>query len=310
MAHLPPQTAIFSPSVARAAASAAADWSHIDTWLASHLGSSRTSLPPFERNPDTLRALLALAAFNESADESRASLSRLESQALSDLQQPASTSASDPSTTARTAILSSLETSLSREGTIALDALAAVSVESGIAFPTPEKLASRLASIPPQIAELEQASARIAALSAYITSETDRLASLSADLEREDSPYRPPNDLAKANLEAQRHIRNLTARLPELRDRVTGLARSVGVPSPTMEQVRREEEAYLALQKEKQALDAQVAAYEGLPADVDEARRELEALRDELRNMTARRDAVFEGLVERETPRKPTSRRP
>lgn len=305
MSHLPPQTAIFSPSVARAAASAAADWSHIDTWLTSHLGRSP---PPFERNPDTLRALLALSAFNESADDSRASLLRLESQALSTLQQPPP-GQDDAAATARAAILSSLESSLSREGTTALNALASLAVTSGTAFPTPPVLAARLAALPPQIASLQQATSRTAALASYVSSSTADAATLSAELEADDSPYRPPNDLAKANLEAQRHIRNLTARLPELRDRVNGLARSVGVPSPTLEQVRREEEAFVALLRDKQALDAQVAAYEGLPADVDEARRELEALRDELRRITERRDAVFEGLVERETPRKPTARR-
>lgn len=305
MSHLPPQTAIFSPSVARAAASAAADWSHIDTWLTSHLGGRAP--PPFERNPDTLRALLALSAFNESADDSRASLLRLESQALSSLQQPPPEN--DVAATARAAILSSLESSLSREGTTALNALANLAVTSGTAFPTPSVLAVRLAALPPQIASLQQATSRTAALASYVSSSAASAAELSASLEEDDSPYRPANDLAKANLEAQRHIRNLTARLPELRDRVNGLARSVGVPSPTLEQVRREEEAFVALLRDKQALDAQVAAYEGLPADVDEARRELEALRDELRRITERRDAVFEGLVERETPRKPTARR-
>lgn len=303
MSHLPPQTAIFSPSIARAAASAAADWSHMDTWLTSHLGRPP---PPFERNPDTLRALLALFAFNESADDSRASLLRLESHALSSLQQPPPEN--DAAATARAAILSSLESSLSREGATALNSLASLAVTSGTAFPTPPVLAARLAALPPQIASLQQAKSRTAALASYVSSSTADAATLSASLEEDDSPYRPANDLAKANLEAQRHIRNLTARLPELRDRVNGLARSVGVPSPTLEQVRREEEAFVALLRDKQALDAQVAAYEGLPADVDEARRELEALRDELRRITERRDAVFEGLVERETPRKPTTR--
>jgi HAUS augmin-like complex subunit 1 len=52
-------------------------------------------------------------------------------------------------------------------------------------------------------------------------------------------------------------------------------------------------------------LDARVKAFMGLPADTDAARRELERVRDELGDITRRRDAVFEGLVERETPRKP-----
>ena len=54
----------------------------------------------------------------------------------------------------------------------------------------------------------------------------------------------------------------------------------------------------------KKDLEAQVNAFQGLPPDRDLARQELEALRAELRGVARRRDAVFEGLVERETPRK------
>ena len=94
MAHLAPHlhqhhhhhqsnAAIFSPSVARAAASTAKDWSFVDDWLhrkyaassASGGGggktaakrSSWTTVPQFERNPETLKALLALAAANEAS---------------------------------------------------------------------------------------------------------------------------------------------------------------------------------------------------------------------------------------------------
>ena len=45
-------------------------------------------------------------------------------------------------------------------------------------------------------------------------------------------------------------------------------------------------------------------AFAGLPPDVELARQEVEGLREELRGLVARRDEVFEGLVERETPRK------
>ncbi len=84
MAHIPPSTAIFSPSVARLAASTAKDWNYVDSWLSSKL-HGRTP-PPFERNPDTLKALLALAALNEAADEERDLLARVDAAALHDAQ--------------------------------------------------------------------------------------------------------------------------------------------------------------------------------------------------------------------------------
>ncbi|KAI1117792.1 hypothetical protein F5Y14DRAFT_323654 [Nemania sp. NC0429] len=114
MSHLAPQAAIFSPSAARAAASTAKDWAYVDAWLRRQFAALRqgqvqqghgqdgspatapqnqsniskpttTSPPPFERNPETLEALLSLIAANEEADEDRDRLARLESAALSEV---------------------------------------------------------------------------------------------------------------------------------------------------------------------------------------------------------------------------------
>ena len=76
--------AIFSPTIARIAASTARDWSYVDSWLSSKLPPGRP-LPSFERNPDTLKALLALAAANEAADEQRSLLARAEAEALKEV---------------------------------------------------------------------------------------------------------------------------------------------------------------------------------------------------------------------------------
>lgn len=325
MAHLPP-AAIFSPSVARAAASAAKDWNYVDAWL--HAKFHGRSPPPFERNADTLRALLALAGSNEAADEERALLCRVEAGALHELQARESKSKTEtktnkPSTdedgdnsndnedidsnTARDAILSAVRENLSRDGSAALDAMASVAVAGGLAFATPEDLGRRMAELPGQLGELEQMEARVQVLARYMENEVRKLEQLAGELT--DEGYRPASDLAKQNLEAQRKIKGLSARIPELRDKVAALASSVGMPKPTIEQVKREEEDYLTLLAEKNELDAQVKSFQGLPHDTDQARQELENLRNELRHMKQRRDAVFEGLVERETPRKP-SRRP
>ncbi|KAL2163703.1 hypothetical protein VTH06DRAFT_5761 [Thermothelomyces fergusii] len=119
--------------------------------------------------------------------------------------------------------------------------------------------------------------------------------------------YHPPPTLALQNLALQRQIKSLSAQIPALRDKAAALARSQGgaAPSPSLARVREEEEAYLALLSLKQELDARVRAFAGLPHDTGLARRELEGLREELRRLEARRDEMFEGLVERETPRKP-----
>jgi HAUS augmin-like complex subunit 1 len=51
-------------------------------------------------------------------------------------------------------------------------------------------------------------------------------------------------------------------------------------------------------------LEVQVKSYHGLPQDTDLARLELEGVRVELQDLRHQRDSMFEGLVERETPRR------
>ncbi|KXX78553.1 hypothetical protein MMYC01_204949 [Madurella mycetomatis] len=342
MAHLPPNAAIFSPSVARAAASAAKDWSYVDGWLNRKFPRGP---PAFERNADTLRALLALASANEAADEERALIARLEAEALSQLRAHEESQEDNNSTNALDgaceAILTALESSLTREGQTALDAMSALALQSGIAHPTPPALGTSLINLSTQSSTLDQTLSRLATLTAYITRETQITSHLSAELrppsppnhhhhpayeeEEEDNDddkdkseetpgsyrgYHPPATLALQNLSTQRRIKALSSRIPELQDKAAALAKSLGgkPPSPSIEQVRREEEAYLALLVQKRDLDAQVRAFQGLPPDADQARHELESLRSELRRMTIKRDEVFEGLVERESPRKPARR--
>ncbi|KAK3906255.1 hypothetical protein C8A05DRAFT_11989 [Staphylotrichum tortipilum] len=344
MAHLPLNAAIFSPSVARAAASAAKDWSYIDSWLQRKFPGRGP--PPFERNADTLRALLALASANEAADEERALVARLEAETLDQLraQEDAQDAQHQNTTTppaatlhsAREAILTSLESSLTREGQTALTSLAALALQTNIPLPTPTALGAELISLSTETLALDQTTARVHTLTSHLAREAASTASLSASLrppsphphddhdhDNPDNPhlhlqhhrrhsslskgYHPSSTLALQNLTTQRRIKHLTARVPEQRDKAASLARSAPAnlsQSTSIPHLRREEEAYLSLLSEKRALDTQVRAFAGLPPDAELARQELEDLRAELRGLTARRDALFEGLVERETPRK------
>ncbi|KAK4194388.1 hypothetical protein QBC40DRAFT_319865 [Triangularia verruculosa] len=324
MAHLLNNTAIFSPSIARAAASAAKDWSYIDTWLAHKFPSNRPP-PPFERNPETLKALLALAAANETADEERALLLALESQTLTSLQKSQSKPDGDLLTTTRNSILTSLESSLTRDGSTALTSLANLSL---LLLPTPTTpspvtLAHNLLSLQSQLAQLEQTLSRIETLSSYISSESQSLSTLSSHLnirpssshsddadETTNPPksqnYHPHPSLAKSNLAAQRRIKSLSARVQELAaaHASPNLSLDHDRGGTGIQEIHAQEQAYLKLLQQKKDLDAQLASFAGLPHDIDAAREELENLRIELKRTTDERDSVFEGLVERETPKK------
>ena len=352
MAHLPPNAAIFSPSVARAAASAAKEWSYIDAWLQRKFPGRGP--PPFERNPDTLRALLALASANEAADEERALIARLEAETLSQLRahehaqdQPQPSHPDDTATTpppptlhsAREAILASLEASLTRDGQTALTSLAALALQTNTPLPTPSALGATLHALTTETLTLSQTLARTHTLSTYLTHEAAQTTALSTSLQQPnphddddhnpstaDPPpaggaagggatgYHPPPNLSLQNLTTQRRIKSLSARLPELRDKAASLARSTpynnnnttkgSSSSSSIPHLLQEEAAYLALQSIKRDLETQLHAFAGLPPDVELARQELEGVREELRGLVARREEVFEGLVERETPRK------
>jgi HAUS augmin-like complex subunit 1 len=294
MAHLSP-SAIFSPSVARQQLAAAKDWNYIDSWLSTKF-SGKT--PPFERNNDTLKALLALAALNESADEERELLARVEAKALRDLQSNAD---EDPNVE----ILNGLETALTREGQTSIEALSTLSVLLNQPLADTENMGRNIIDLQVTSYNLDQASDRISILENRLNTELDRINTLIKDLESD--AYQCPPDLVKQTTDYQRKTKALATQLPELRDRVASLSAVTGTPTATVEDVKAEEHKYKDMIAKVNALEAQVRTYHGLPQDTDLARLEVESVRVELRNLTRQRDSMFEGLVERETPRKPRS---
>lgn len=312
MAHLAPHTAIFSPSVARAAASTAKDWSYIDVWLKDKYQGRR--VPTFERNAETLKALLALISHNESADEKRDQVAQIEAAALEEVKVAEAEKVRRRKVTGPSIdgeliaddVLQAVENGLTGEGKTALDSMANMAVELGMAYPTPESLGSKFVELKSRAAELEQTLERVTLLERYLNREAATMDAFIQELQSDD--YKPPADLAKQNLELQRQIKSMSTRLPELRQHVASLEKSVGMPSLTVEEVKMDEEDYLELLAKKKDLDAQVKAFAGLPPDIETARAELEAFRTDLRDATEKRDAVFEGLVERESPAKPRRR--
>jgi HAUS augmin-like complex subunit 1 len=116
--------------------------------------------------------------------------------------------------------------------------------------------------------------------------------------------YQPSPDLTKQTIDYQRKTKALASKLPELRDRVTSLAASLGNRKVTIQDVKAEEEKFKSLLSTVKDLEVQVKSYHGLPQDTDLARLELEGVRVELQDLRHQRDSMFEGLVERETPRR------
>lgn len=286
--------AIFSPSVARIAASNARDWSYVDSWLKSKFPDR--PVPAFERNPDTLKALLALASFNEAADEEHQLVARADAEILEGLKD----AHANHRDSLKDTLLDAIESDLPKDGKVALDGMATMAVQAGVPFPEPEDLGRRMLDHQRSIFEAEQMKARVEILQRYIISDVSRMNGLRETLQGDDYTLRP--ELAKQNLEQQRKVKAMAAQLPESQDRVASLAVSHNTSHPTIQDIARDEQEYLDLVNRKNQLDLRLAAFEGLPSDPDMARAELETLQEQLRGTTSRRDAVFEGLVERESP--------
>lgn len=295
MAHLSP-SAIFSPSVARQQLAATKDWNYIDGWLSSKFGGR--SAPPFERNNDTLKALLALAALNETADEDCELLSKIEAKSLQDLQKK---EALDPNGE----ILRAIEDHLTREGHVSLDALSSAGVALRLPFAETERLAQKIVGIQVTSFNLEQASDRVAILHNHLSTELERIAALVEELQGD--TYRPSSELSKQTLDYQRKTKVIAAKLPEIKNRIASLTAAGRGSRPTIEDVKLEEEGFRELTATVKELEAQVKGYHGLPHDTDLARLDLEELRVELKKLTRQRDSMFEGLMERESPKKSRS---
>ncbi|KZL75402.1 hypothetical protein CT0861_05548 [Colletotrichum tofieldiae] len=304
MAHLPPSTAIFSPSIARIAASTAKDWSYVDSWLASKYQGR--PVPAFERNPETLKALLALANSNETAEEEGELVVRAEAGAIQELaamqDQPETNSELPTSAATRERMLDAVQDHLTREGRSALNSMATLSCQLSVAYPDAETLGHSMIGLHAEASELEQMRVRVHILHKYIEQESTAVDELLWTLRSDD--YKPANDLARQNLEMQRRIKTMAARIPELRDRMSNLNQYPTASHPTIEQMAQEEANYLGLLAQKKGLDEEVDQFSGLSDNVKTARAELEHLRAEVRTVTHHRDAIFEGLVERESPRK------
>lgn len=293
MAHLSP-TAVFSPSIARQQLAAAKDWSYIDAWLS--LKFAPRPVPPFERNGATLASLLALASLNQSADEERDMLFTVQTKAVHELAQRHQ---ADP----HGETLEALEDALTRDGRISLNALADMSVALHQPVADVERLAGKLLELQRREYDLQQASARVDLLQKHISREMARLDVLISDLKS--GVYDVPADLSKQTLDYQRKTKVLAAKIPELRDRLASLTMAAGgTPTPTLHDVNHEEDRFRELMEVVKSLETQVKSYHGLPHDTDLARLEVETLKAELRDLSRRRDNMFEGLVERESPQK------
>jgi HAUS augmin-like complex subunit 1 len=279
-------SALFSPSKARIAQAQARDWGFVDSWLVKRYSGKR--IPAFEKGEDTLEALLTLATLNESADEQRQAVDRVEQCALFGLEKQRCGASED--------IYQAILRHLDQEGDESLETLA----KSTLILNTPSNatvagLAAASIDLQTENFDLSQQQAHLKDQKAALQREANRLKALLRELK--DEAFQPAPDIAEQTIEWNKASKHLKAKVGEYDDRLSAL-RSASSPSISVEQVAQQAENLQSQQLKLIGLEAELRAYQSLPTNAREARATLEGSRDELRRLIQRRDRLFEGLVQ------------
>jgi HAUS augmin-like complex subunit 1 len=273
-------SALFSPSKARAQQAQAKDWAFVDAWLAKRYGKA---FPNFERNEETLQALLSLVTVNEGADEQRALIERVEKAALQ-----AGARRTEDTDSIYEAVLAALPS----HGHASLKALA----ESGALLGTTDvsRMALAVCDLTTQDLEYGERCNRARDQESSLQREQVRLRALLNELGRDD--FQAPAELPEQTGEWMRNARQLKAKLAEYDERLSALRTST-TASPSLESVSQQMKDLEAQQQRLSELNANLSAFDSLPSDPKAARAKMEAATAQLRNLTQRRDELFEGLA-------------
>lgn len=253
---------MFSPSIARTATTEAKDWSFVDSWVAAQLPGCQP--PPFERNIDTLRVLLALIAFSDTASEEARLMTQVDRDALGELPRnsdSAGNTASVTPSTMRSSLLHIIEQELPKEGRIALDSMSSMALSTKISLPEPDQLGAAIIGTQSAIFDTEQMTSRAELLEQNIHTELVHAAHLLKTMQ--DEVCSAPECLGKRNLELQRTVKAMVAQVPEFERRVASLESSTASLDFTVHDILREEDDLVALLENKKELENRISVFRG-----------------------------------------------
>lgn len=285
-----------SPTKARQAAMQAKDWAYINSWLTRKY--TPKPVPQFERNEDTLRVLLTLAAANDAADEETNIHHRAQEEALHAFKVQEEAERKDPHERQKNEILDEVEMCLDDKGRRDLDDLAESAVVMGNTLnPEPEDLSQSIFELTAEDFEAQDQVAKVETLRLYLQKELSRL---QADLEelKSNEAYAMPQDVQAQTSEWIRGTKMLSTKVGEYHDRIASLERNQP-PGPTIEQLMMDEKNVIRLQDTVKSLEARVRAFHDLPTDIPGARARYKELETELNQLNRHRDTLFGTLVGR-----------
>lgn len=286
-----------SPTKARQAAIQAKDWAYVNSWLSRQYAPK--PVPHFERNEDTLRVLLALAAANDAADEEANLQHSAREEAVQTFKLHEDAQTKDPHERQKNEILDEVEMCLDERGRNTLDDLADAAITLGDTLnPTPEFMGQSIVELTAEEFDAQDQVAKVDMLHRYLQKE---LARLQEDLEelRSDKAYEAPADTQSLTSEWVRGTKVLSTKVGEYQDRIASLERNQA-RGPTIDELMVEEENVIRLRESVRSLEGRVKAFHDLPKDVSGARARYIELERELDQLTRRRDMMFGNLVERQ----------
>ncbi|GAB7337360.1 hypothetical protein MBLNU457_g2708t1 [Dothideomycetes sp. NU457] len=276
---------LFSPSKARQQEAQAKDWLYVDEWLRQQYAPRRA--PTFERNDDTLQALMSLVAANERADEQRGLVDGLEQAALDE--------AKESPTDAHYEIYEAIETNMTSDAAAAACSLAKTAVLLNSVTTQPMVMAADLVNVTNRHFALSQQLVCTEALRKTIASERMNIQQL---LKEVTGPaFVAPPDLQDKIAEWTRGTKHLKSKLNEYHDRLS--ASQVVVPQPDIKAVGLKRADTERLHSEVAELNEKLLVFQGLSSTPADAQAEVEHAKAQLKSLMAERDDLFQRLVQR-----------
>ncbi|OQD74645.1 hypothetical protein PENDEC_c010G01566 [Penicillium decumbens] len=285
-----------SPTKARQAAILAKDWAYVNSWLSRQYAPK--PVPPFERNEDTLKVLLTLAAANDAANEEALLQHRAREEAIQVSKLREEAERKDAHERQKNEVLDEVEMYLENKGRQDLEDLAESAVVLGNTLnPDPGDLGQSIVELTVEDFDVREQMAKVETLHRYLQKELSRL-QLELEALKSDKAYETPSDIQSLTSEWTRGTKTLAIKVGEYQDRIASLERNQP-RGPTIEGLMVEEENVIRLRETVKSLEARVKAFHDLPTDIPGARAKYKELERVLSQLTRQRDTMFGSLVGR-----------
>ncbi|KAJ5232078.1 hypothetical protein N7468_005034 [Penicillium chermesinum] len=285
-----------SPTKARQAAIQAKDWAYVNTWLSRQFAPK--PVPQFERNEDTLKVLLTLAAANDAADEEANLQQRAREEALTAYRAVEETELKDPHQRQKNDLLEAVEMCLDDKGHDDLNDLAeSAAILGNTLNPEPEDIGQSIVELSAEDFDARNQMAKVETLHRYLQKELARLQTHLEDL-KSNPAFQIPEDIQTSTSEWTRGTKTLNNKVGEYQDRIASLERN-RPHGPTIDELMHEEEGVLRLRETVKSLEGRVRAFHDLPTDIPAARARYKELELELNQLTRQRDMMFGNLIDR-----------